>query len=65
MAECATDRAHGIQGLRVHDVEATAPVHQYLGEALHADDQFNHERAPPWLRDAAQMVGSVEGDGQI
>jgi hypothetical protein len=39
--------AHVIQGLGVHDVEVTAPVHQYLGEALHADDRINHEQAPP------------------
>jgi hypothetical protein len=52
--------AHGIQVLGVHDVEATAPVHQYLGEALHAEDWVDHERAPPWLRNAAQLVGSVE-----
>jgi hypothetical protein len=39
--------AHGIQSPRVHDVEATAPIHHYLGEAIHVDDRVDHERAPP------------------
>jgi hypothetical protein len=30
--------AHGIKHLGVHDVEAAASIHQYLGELFHADD---------------------------
>ena len=36
--------AHGIERFSVHDVEAIAPIHQYLGEPLHADDRVDHEQ---------------------
>ena len=49
--------ADGIKCLYVNDVEATAPVHQYLGEPLRADDRVDHEQ----VCDSIQVVGSVEG----
>ena len=36
--------AHGIERLSVHDVEATASIHQYLGEPLCANDQVDLEQ---------------------
>ena len=39
--------AHSIERLDVHDIEAAASIHQYLGEPLHADDRVNHERISP------------------
>ena len=33
--------AHGVEGVNIEDVEATASVHQHLGEALLADDGVN------------------------
>ena len=36
--------AHGVECFDVHDVEATASIHQYLGEPLHADDRVDHEQ---------------------
>ena len=39
--------AHGVKHFSVHDVEATASIHQYLGESLRADDRVDHERISP------------------
>ena len=36
--------AHGIEGVNVEDVEATASVHQHLYEVLLADDGVDDER---------------------
>ena len=32
--------------LGVHDVEAVASIHQYLGELLHANDRVDQEQVP-------------------
>ena len=56
--------AHLVERLGIHDVEAAAPIHQYLGEPLHADDRVDHERVPTWVCDAIRVVGSVEGYGR-
>ena len=57
---CPVD-THLVECFGVHDVEAVAPIHQYLGEALHTNDRVDHERISPWLRDALWVVGPVEG----
>jgi hypothetical protein len=44
--------ARGIEGLGVHDVEATASVHQHVGEALCVDDRVDHEWVPARAWDA-------------
>ena len=44
--------AHGVEHFSVHDVEATASIHQYLGEPLHADDRVNHKQISSQLWDA-------------
>ena len=36
--------AHGVEHFGVHDVEAAASIHQYLGELLRANDWVNYER---------------------
>ena len=36
--------AHGIEGVNIEDVEATASVHQQLGEALLANDGVDDVR---------------------
>ena len=59
---CSVD-AHGVDHFGVHDVEAAASIHQYLGESLHADDQVNHERISSRLWDAFRVVGLIEGYG--
>ena len=46
-------------------VEATAPVHQHLGEARDALDWPNHERVAPRVRDMIGMILLAEGDGQL
>ena len=35
--------AHGVERFGIHDVEAAASIHQYLGEPLCADDWVDHE----------------------
>ena len=57
--------AHGVEHFGLHDVEATASIHQYLGEPLHADDRVNHERISPWLGDALRVVGLIKGYGGL
>jgi hypothetical protein len=55
---------HGIKGLSVHDVEAAASIHQYLGEPCVADDGVNDKRISAQLRNAIQVVIMVESDGR-
>ena len=43
--------AHHVERLGVHDVEATASVHQYFGESLWADDRVDHKRISSWVWD--------------
>ena len=45
-AEVRPVDAHLVERLGVHDVEATAPVHQYLGEPLWTDDRIDDQRIP-------------------
>jgi hypothetical protein len=56
---------HGIKGFSIHDVEAAASIHQYLGESCVADDGVNNKRISAWLRDMIQMVIMVESDGRL
>ena len=48
---CLVD-AHLIERLGVHDVEAAASIHQYLGESLWTDDRVDHKRISPRMWDA-------------
>ena len=64
-AEVRPVDAHLVERLGVHDVEATASVHQYLGELLWADDWVDHKRIPPWVWDGIRMVGPIEGYGGL
>ena len=48
--------AHLIERLGVHDVDATASIHQYLCESLWADDWVNHKRISPQMWDGIRMV---------
>ena len=54
--------AHGIKGVDVEDVEAAAPVHQHLGEALLADDGVDDERVATRSGDVGRMVPLIKGD---
>jgi hypothetical protein len=55
---------YGIKGFDIHDVEATASIHQYLGESCVVDDGVNNKQISAWLRDAIWMVVVVESDGR-
>ena len=57
-----TGDAHGIEGVDVDDVEATASVHQHLGEVLLVDDGVDDEWVATWPRDVGGMVPLIEGD---
>ena len=57
--------SHGVKGFGVHDVEATASIHQYLGEPLCVDDLVDHEQISPCLWDALWVVGSIKGYGGL
>ena len=47
---------HGVEGVDVGNVEATASVHQHLGEALLADDRVDDERVASRSCDVGGMV---------
>ena len=53
--------AHSIEGLGIHDVEAAASIHQYLGEPLRGDDGVDDERVASRSRDMGGMVPLIEG----
>ena len=57
--------AHGIECFVVHDVEAAASIHQYLGEPLHADDWVDHEQVSSWLRGTLWVVSLIKGYGRL
>jgi hypothetical protein len=50
-AELGVTDPHGIKGFSIHDVEVTAPVHQYFGVPCVADDGVDNEQISAWLRD--------------
>ena len=54
---------HLVECLGVHDVEATASVHQYFRELLWANDRVDNKRVPSRVWDGIRMVGPVEGYG--
>ena len=60
-AEVRLVDAHLVEHLCVHDVEATASIHQDFGEALWANDRVDDKRIPSQMRDGARMVGPIEG----
>ena len=47
---CSVD-AHSIDHFSIHDVEAAASIHQYLGEMLCSNDRVDHKRVSPRLWD--------------
>jgi hypothetical protein len=51
------------KGLSVDDVEATASVHEDLGEPGVADDRIDNERVPSWARHAIGVVALVRAWG--
>ena len=61
-AELRSGDAHGIEGVDVEDVEATASIHQHLDEVLLADDGVDDERVASWSGDVGRMVPLIEGD---
>jgi hypothetical protein len=44
LVEPGSANPHGIEGLGVHDVEVTTPIHQHLGEPRVANDGINNKR---------------------
>ena len=51
-----------LQGVGVEDVEATASVHQHLGEPGVADDRIDDEWILPGVWDIIRVVIPIEGD---
>ena len=54
--------AHGVEGVDVEDVEATASVHQHLGEALLVDNGADDERVATWAGGVGRMVPLIKSD---
>jgi len=53
---------HEGQSLSINDVEATASVHQHLGETSLGDDGVDDQRIAPGIGDPIQVILSVECD---
>ena len=51
-----------LQGVSIEDVEATASVHQHLGESGVADDRVDNEWVLPGIQDMVGVVVSIKGD---
>jgi hypothetical protein len=49
--------------VHVEDIEATASVHQDLGEPRVPNDRVNHQWVLARVRDAVRMILATEGDG--
>jgi hypothetical protein len=41
-----------VEGLNIHDVEATSPIHEHLGEALRGYNRIDGKGVGPRMRDA-------------
>jgi hypothetical protein len=54
-----------VEGLGIDDVEATATVHEYFGEARVGDDGINDESVDSRIGDIVWMVITVESDGHL
>ena len=51
--------------MRIQDAEASAPVHENLGEPGIADDWINDERVLSRIRDVVGVVLAAEEDGVL
>jgi hypothetical protein len=49
--------------VRIEDVEATASVHQHLGESRVADDRIDDQWVLARIGDAVRVILAAEGDG--
>jgi hypothetical protein len=63
-AELGPTDPHGVKGFSVHDVEATASIHQYLGEPRVADDGVDNKRISARLRNKIRVVVTIKSDGR-
>ena len=54
--------AHGVERFCVHDVEATASIHQHLGEVLLVDNGVNDEQVASWSGNMGWMVPLIKSD---
>ena len=54
--------AYGVEGVNVENVEATASVHQHLGEALLVDDGVDDEWVVTRSGDMGRMVSLIKTD---
>ena len=61
-AELRLEDSLGIEGVKIENVEATASIHQHLGEALFADNGVDDERVATWSGDVGRMVPLIKGD---
>jgi hypothetical protein len=60
--ELVADKPQPLEGVEGHEVEATAPIHEGLGESSHPDQLINYEGKPPRLWDAFRVVRPVKSD---
>jgi hypothetical protein len=60
--ELVTGKPQPLEGVEVHEVEATTPIHEGLGEPSRPNQWVDYEGKPPWLWDAIRVVHSVKSD---
>jgi hypothetical protein len=51
-----------LKGVEVHEVEATAPIHEGLSELGCPDQRVDNAGEPSWLRDAIWVVRPIKSD---
>ena len=56
---------HELQCVRVQNVEASASVHEHLGEPGVADDRIHDDRVLTRVWDVIGVVFAAEGDGVL
>jgi hypothetical protein len=54
-----------VKGLGIDDVEAAAPVHEYISEARVGNDGIDDEWVDSRIGDVVQMVIIVKSDGHV
>ena len=61
-AELRSGDAHGIEGVDVENIEATASIHQHLGEVFLADAGVDDEWVATRSGDVGRMVSPIKSD---
>jgi hypothetical protein len=60
--ELVSSKPQPLNDVKVHEVEATTPIHEGFGKPGRPDQWVEYEGKPPRLRDAVWVVRLVKSD---